>query len=147
MVCIDTTVLIDEFRARGASGAPVNRALLERGAEVLIVPVAAAGEFLDGAAMVSERRFQEALALLRQRRVVAADLETPVSAYLKVARGRYSFLLESVEGGERLARYSFIGTEPYRVLRTGSNAVANEVGSPPARGTTYSLPSRPPYRT
>ncbi len=38
-----------------------------------------------------------------------ADLETPVSAYLKIARGDYSFLLESVEGGERLARYSFIG--------------------------------------
>ena len=53
-------------------------------------------------------------------REVAADLETPVSAYLKVARGDYSFLLESVEGGERLARYSFIGTEPYRVLRTGA---------------------------
>jgi anthranilate synthase component 1 len=52
-------------------------------------------------------------------RDVLADLETPVSAYLKVARGRHSFLLESVEGGERLARYSFIGTEPYRILRTG----------------------------
>jgi len=51
-------------------------------------------------------------------REVVADLETPVSAYLKVARGPYSFLLESVEGGERLARYSFIGTEPYRVLQT-----------------------------
>ncbi|MDE3095544.1 MAG: anthranilate synthase component I [Chloroflexota bacterium] len=51
-------------------------------------------------------------------REIAADLETPVSAYLKVARGPYSFLLESVEGGERLARYSFIGTEPYRVLQT-----------------------------
>src|SRR5438067_7272126 len=50
---------------------------------------------------------------------VPADLETPVSAYLKVARGRYSFLLESVEGGERLARYSFIGTEPYRTIRSG----------------------------
>ncbi|MCS7003585.1 MAG: anthranilate synthase component I, partial [Dehalococcoidia bacterium] len=34
-------------------------------------------------------------------RDVLADLETPVSAYLKVARGDYSFLLESVEGGER----------------------------------------------
>jgi anthranilate synthase component 1 len=53
-------------------------------------------------------------------REVVADLETPVSAYLKVARGDHSFLLESVEGGERLARYSFIGTEPYRVLRTGA---------------------------
>jgi anthranilate synthase component 1 len=52
-------------------------------------------------------------------RDVPADLETPVSAFLKVARGDYSFLLESVEGGERLARYSFIGTEPYRVLRRG----------------------------
>lgn len=52
-------------------------------------------------------------------RDVPADLETPVSAFLKVARGEYSFLLESVEGGERLARYSFIGTEPYRVLRSG----------------------------
>ncbi|MCH7655318.1 MAG: anthranilate synthase component I [Chloroflexi bacterium] len=52
-------------------------------------------------------------------REVVADLETPVSAYLKIARGAYSFLLESVEGGERLARYSFMGTEPYRVLRTG----------------------------
>lgn len=52
-------------------------------------------------------------------REVMADLETPVTAYLKVARGNYSFLLESVEGGERLARYSFIGTEPYRVLTTG----------------------------
>ncbi|MXY36011.1 MAG: anthranilate synthase component I, partial [Dehalococcoidia bacterium] len=52
-------------------------------------------------------------------REVAADLETPVSAYLKVREGRYSFLLESVEGGERLARYSFIGANPYQVIRTG----------------------------
>lgn len=54
---------------------------------------------------------------------VPADLETPVSAYLKVASDAdYSFLLESVEGGERLARYSFIGTEPYRVMRAGPYA-------------------------
>jgi anthranilate synthase component 1 len=52
-------------------------------------------------------------------RDVPADLETPVSAFLKVARGDHSFLLESVEGGERMARYSFIGTEPYRVYRSG----------------------------
>ena len=49
-------------------------------------------------------------------REVRADLETPVSAYLKLARGPYSFLLESAEGGERMGRYSFIGTEPFRVL-------------------------------
>ncbi len=51
-------------------------------------------------------------------REIVADLETPVSAFLKINRNGYSFLLESVEGGERLARYSFIGTEPYRVLTT-----------------------------
>ncbi len=52
-------------------------------------------------------------------RQIQADLETPVSAYLKVAQPPYSFLLESVEGGERLGRYSFIGTEPYAVCKTG----------------------------
>src|SRR5208283_5488717 len=40
---------------------------------------------------------------------IAADLDTPVSAYLKLAPFKPCFLLESVEGGERLARYSFIG--------------------------------------
>src|SRR5215472_9645275 len=50
-------------------------------------------------------------------REVAADLDTPVSAYLKLARRRYGYLLESVEGGERLARYSFVGADPYLVLR------------------------------
>jgi anthranilate synthase component 1 len=63
-------------------------------------------------------------------REVFADLETPVSAYLKVARGSYSFLLESVEGGERLARYSFIGTEPYRVLTTGDGGAGETPGDP-----------------
>ncbi|MYE47599.1 MAG: anthranilate synthase component I [Chloroflexi bacterium] len=58
-------------------------------------------------------------------REVRADLETPVSAYLKVARGDYSFLLESVEGGERMGRYSYIGTEPYRV-----SALQHEDGDP-----------------
>ncbi|HEY1391499.1 MAG TPA: anthranilate synthase component I [Ktedonobacterales bacterium] len=50
-------------------------------------------------------------------REVAADLDTPVSAYLKLASGRYGYLLESVEGGERLARYSFVGTDPYLVVQ------------------------------
>jgi anthranilate synthase component 1 len=48
---------------------------------------------------------------------ILADLETPVSAFLKVARGPWSFLLESVEGGQHVARYSFIGAEPYMTLR------------------------------
>ncbi|HUS81948.1 MAG TPA: anthranilate synthase component I [Dehalococcoidia bacterium] len=63
--------------------------------------------------------------LLPVFREVTADLETPVSAYLKVARGQHSFLLESVEGGERLGRYSFIGTEPYRVLSSPAGGDAD----------------------
>jgi anthranilate synthase component 1 len=50
-------------------------------------------------------------------REIIADLETPVSAFLKINRNGCSFLLESVEGGQRLARYSFMGTEPYRMLK------------------------------
>jgi anthranilate synthase component 1 len=64
-------------------------------------------------------------------REVPADLETPVSAFLKIARGKYSFLLESVEGGERFGRYSFLGSEPYRVLRNGSHAERNEEAGDP----------------
>ena len=60
-------------------------------------------------------------------RSINADLETPVSAYLKVARPPYSFLLESVAGGERIGRYSFIGTEPYRVMKTGPGEEFGEV--------------------
>jgi anthranilate synthase component 1 len=46
-----------------------------------------------------------------------ADLETPVSAWYKVCAGQpYSFLLESVEGGENLGRYSFLGCDPLWVL-------------------------------
>src|SRR6185312_9947246 len=47
---------------------------------------------------------------------ILADMETPVSAYCKVKHGAYSFLLESVEGGERIARYSFIGIDPYLIM-------------------------------
>ncbi len=51
-------------------------------------------------------------------REVMADLLTPVSAFLKVAEyADHAFLFESVEGGERLARYSFLGKDPFMVLR------------------------------
>ncbi|CAF0699009.1 anthranilate synthase component I [Candidatus Methylacidithermus pantelleriae] len=50
-------------------------------------------------------------------REVVADLDTPVSAFLKVAQGSYSFLLESAERDGRFGRYSFVGTHPAWVLR------------------------------
>ncbi|MBS3934872.1 MAG: anthranilate synthase component I [Sulfuritalea sp.] len=50
-----------------------------------------------------------------------ADLDTPLSIYLKLAEGPHSYLLESVQGGERFGRYSFIGlTTPTRIAVTGS---------------------------
>ncbi|RMG70628.1 MAG: anthranilate synthase component I [Nitrospirae bacterium] len=53
---------------------------------------------------------------------VFADLETPVSAYLKVS-DTPSFLLESVEGGEKWGRYSFVGTEIKKIIRSRGSAV------------------------
>jgi anthranilate synthase component 1 len=51
-------------------------------------------------------------------RAVLADLHTPLSVFLKTCRASsHSFLLESVEGGERIARYSFLGTDPEIVVR------------------------------
>ena len=50
-------------------------------------------------------------------RELPGDLDTPVGAYLKLANGPYSYLLESVQGGERFGRYSFIGLPSREVLR------------------------------
>ncbi|MCL5256270.1 MAG: chorismate-binding protein, partial [Chloroflexi bacterium] len=75
-------------------------------------------------------------------REVMADTETPVSAYRKVAHEPYSFLLESVEGGERLARYSFIGTEPYLVLK-----LHNGIAYARQNGYKQTLAFRDPLKT
>jgi anthranilate synthase component 1 len=69
----------------------------------------------------SEAEFEQLAArgfnLIPVAREIAADLETPVSAFLKVARGDYAFLLESVRGGEKWGRYTFLGAEPSTVIR------------------------------
>jgi anthranilate synthase component I len=59
--------------------------------------------------------------------IFPADLLTPVSAYLRIAQGaRYSFLLESVEGGEKIARYTFAGAHPEEIFRYGNGACVLE---------------------
>lgn len=72
--------------------------------------------------------FKEFCALAKQGNFIpvyqewGADLETPVSAWYKVCSGQpYSFLLESVEGGENLGRYSFLGCDPIWVLEAKAN--------------------------
>jgi anthranilate synthase component 1 len=56
-------------------------------------------------------------------REILADMETPVSAFRKIDDGRNSFLLESVEGGEKWARYSFLGSRPEVVVRSCDRTV------------------------
>ncbi|MHC4832406.1 MAG: anthranilate synthase component I [Planctomycetota bacterium] len=58
-------------------------------------------------------------------REVSADLLTPVSAFLRIAEhSEHAFLFESVEGGERLARYSFLGKDPFLILRAHRDGTA-----------------------
>src|SRR5277367_2240022 len=68
-------------------------------------------------------------------RTLTADLETPVSAFLRLAQDEpQSFLLESVEGGEKVGRYTFIGIRPYRTILSRGNSI-----SITERGKTRSL--------
>ena len=58
---------------------------------------------------------------------LSADLLTPVSAFLSLREGsRYSFLLESVEGGEKLGRYSFLGKDPFKIIKAQGSRVVVE---------------------
>ncbi|MGH8016399.1 MAG: anthranilate synthase component I, partial [Candidatus Zixiibacteriota bacterium] len=69
--------------------------------------------------------FTEAQELCKQGNVIPlfekipADLDTPVSAFIKLASTKkQSFLLESIEGGEKLARYSFLGFDPLLTIES-----------------------------
>jgi len=62
---------------------------------------------------------------------VLADLDTPVSAYMKMCGGEYSFLLESVEGGEKWARYCFLGFDPSIIISIKGNKVVVEKNGQP----------------
>ena len=60
---------------------------------------------------------------------ILADMETPLSAFQKLDRGNYSYLLESVEGGERIGRYSFLGGKPEKVFIARGKTITLEEGS------------------
>ncbi len=94
-------------------------------------------------------------------RTVTADLETPVSAFLRIAMHEpEAFLLESVEGGERVGRYTFIGIRPYKKLvsrgtsitstegktsRTFEGDIFTELKSALSEHTPAKLPGLPPF--
>ncbi|HXI86197.1 MAG TPA: chorismate-binding protein, partial [Parvularculaceae bacterium] len=81
-----------------------------------------------------EEKYQAGEAQIVTRRIVS-DLDTPVSAYLKLAgRRKNSFLLESVEGGEQLGRYSIIGLKPDVIWRARGDVA--EINDDAAADTT-----------
>jgi anthranilate synthase component 1 len=88
--------------------------------------VTAASEFAEFCRLAAQG------GLVAVTETVSADLLTPLSAYLRIANGASrSFLLESVEGGEHLARYSFLGANPAMVVRSRQGVTTVE----DARGT------------
>ena len=75
--------------------------------------------------------------LIPVTRDVLTDLETPVAAFWKLRRGPWSFLLESVEGGEQWARFTLLGTEPRAVLTARGTSLRIE--RPGLRGGTATV--------
>jgi anthranilate synthase component 1 len=107
------------------------------------------------------QRLASGHSLVPVTRTVAADLETPVSAFLRVAaKEPEAFLLESVEGGERVGRYTFIGVRPYRKMtardgritvvdgrsrRTYEGDIFTELKAALEGETPAKLPGLPPF--
>jgi anthranilate synthase component 1 len=85
------------------------------------------------------RRLVRSHNLVSVTREVSADLETPVSAYLKMAEGDHSFLLESAERGNNWGRFSFLGCEPARVLLWNDGAFEENKGASEGSGSRYPL--------
>ncbi len=56
-------------------------------------------------------------------REIMADMDTPVSAFRKIDNGQFSYLLESIEGGEKWGRYSFLGSNPSLIIRSKGSVV------------------------
>src|ERR1700674_4226035 len=83
----------------------------------------------DPLSLAEARRLAGTADTVLMRAARAADLETPVGALLRLDDGGPCYLLESVEGGERVGRYSFLGVSPRRMLEVS--------------GTTARLLTRP----
>jgi anthranilate synthase component 1 len=68
-----------------------------------------------------------AATLVPVAKTISADLLTPVSAFLALAEGeKHAILLESVEGGEKIGRYTFLGIRPYMIFRASSSGIEIE---------------------
>src|SRR5258708_37205011 len=82
--------------------------------------------------------------LIPVARRILADFETPLSAYHKIRGQVESFLFESVEGGEHLGRYSFVGCNPRAIIRqTGSRVELIENGKLTVEFIVFPTPMSP----
>src|SRR6266511_5277807 len=81
------------------------------------------GEFMFSPSLDEFLKLAGSGNLIPVTRRLLADLETPLSAYRKIRGQGESFLFESVEGGEHLGRYSFVGCNPRAVIRQTDNRV------------------------
>lgn len=78
MICVDTTFLIDLWRNKDDTGHAVVKALESFEGETFMVPAHAAGEFLEGGASISERRFRDSLRFVRMFMVASVGIETAI---------------------------------------------------------------------
>ena len=94
MLCLDTTVFIDLWRSRGQPPTPVWHALEPCRSETHITSATTAGEFLEGAAFISEQRLQESLTFLARTRVEPVTLATALQYARLVADLRHNNQLQ-----------------------------------------------------
>ncbi|HRA49274.1 MAG TPA: anthranilate synthase component I, partial [Thermomicrobiales bacterium] len=104
--------------------------------KVSAVPIPSLTEIRDWLVTLPERP-----ALIPIYREIMADAETPVSAFMRISQGKKAFILESVEGGERIARYSFIGADPFAHIRMHEGSAKITIDGE-TRTETYTDPLR-----
>lgn len=97
MICLDTTFLVHLWRHQGDREHPVHRVLFDHPTEVFAVPVIAAGEFLEGAAFVSDQRLADGVRFLGMFLIGEASFETS---------HRYATLTAELRGSGQLAGVS-----------------------------------------
>src|ERR1700748_2203184 len=93
------------------------------------------------------RRYSREGNVVPVRTDLLADLETPVSAFAKLRGSGPAFLLESVEGGEHVSRYSFIGCNPRQIFQAapGDSDPLAQLQAELARHRPVKVPGLPPF--
>ena len=94
MICVDTTFLVDLWREKGHPSSPARTLLASHPGEDFAVPAHAAGEFLEGGAVVSRQRLADSLQFLRLFRIGEVDVETAL---------RYARIVSKLRRGAALA--------------------------------------------